>query len=491
LTVPLRVLDEEAEFSLGKVDDSLDYAEVSEIDEQEDWEDMCGTSMEQPEKFSSCGPECACDPITAEEEFVTPPRSTPWKAVSKHTPLADLFGSPTVEVQIAKKLQNAVPIRSQGYYGKCNWDVIDMSGSEAESEEECVEIITTEGSVVGSALHTDETAKARSKTHEAKWQALSSKPISAWPRRRAREPRCRVQIEEESDDGPEVIEITEEEAPMVIGNVAKLIEVYEKGVQTDVIQTDLIALAKSVSHLCLAKAEASPASVSVSHLCPARAEASLASEDDEVISCTMSDVDESDVVDERDIELTDGERAARLKQKAIPDEDGFFDCNPEDVELSPVEEKERRFRLMRGITADSGAGDPVMPRRMVNPALIEPSSGSKRGLHYVSATDHRIPNVGQVMMNFKTLHEGHEGNIMFQVADVNKALMSLSERVDNRCRIVFDQDDETGEDLTHIFDKKTRRKMKLTRIGKVWILDCSVPLEFISKSKSSFRRQGP
>ena len=190
------------------------------------------------------------------------------------------------------------------------------------------------------------------------------------------------------------------------------------------------------------------------------------------------DMDESDDEDDQNVMLTPGERAARIKQKAIMDQEGYFECNPNDVELSPVEVRERRYRLKRGLTADSGAGDPVIPRRMVNAKKIRPSAGSRRGLHYVSATDHRIPNVGEIKLDFKT-DEGIDDSIVFQVADVNKPLMSISERVDHRCRVVFDQDDDTGEDLSHIFNKKLKKKMKLKRVGKVWVLDCTVTRQFV------------
>ena len=55
---------------------------------------------------------------------------------------------------------------------------------------------------------------------------------------------------------------------------------------------------------------------------------------------------------------------------------------------------------------------------------------------------------------------------------------------------MFDQDDVTGEDLTHLYDKKLKRKMKLKRVGKVWVLDCTVPANFLSKSSAVFRRPG-
>lgn len=167
-----------------------------------------------------------------------------------------------------------------------------------------------------------------------------------------------------------------------------------------------------------------------------------------MVSCAPSEeVIDFEPEEEIDISLTPGERKARVMQNLTPDEEGFCECNPEEVELCPVESRERRIRLRRGVAADSGAGDSVMPARMVNSSLIRPSAGSKSGLHYVSATDHRIPNIGEVDMNFMTVEEGIEGSIILQVADVNKPLMSLSDRVDNGCRLVFDHDDVTGGGL--------------------------------------------
>ena len=132
----------------------------------------------------------------------------------------------------------------------------------------------------------------------------------------------------------------------------------------------------------------------------------------------------------------------------------------------------------------------MIPKRMVNPKLIRPSAGSRRGLHYVSATNHRIPNQGEVKMHYRT-DEGHDDYIVMQVADVNKPLMSISDRVDSKCRVVFDQDDDTGEDLTHIYNKQTKKATSLKRIGKVWVLDCTVAADFLAKDSSVFSRPGP
>lgn len=155
--------------------------------------------------------------------------------------------------------------------------------------------------------------------------------------------------------------------------------------------------------------------------------------------------------------------------------------------MCPIEAKERRYKMRRGITADSGARDSAIPRRM---SKIKPSAGSRRSLHCVSATEHRIPNVGEISLDIETT-EGHQDSIMLQVADVNKPLMSISDRLDNRFLVTFDQDDVTGEDLTHMYNKKTKKITKLRRVGKVWVLDCTVGKEFLSEGTSVFSRRGP
>ena len=212
-------------------------------------------------------------------------------------------------------------------------------------------------------------------------------------------------------------------------------------------------------------------------------------EDTNDVTFELIDSDTDLDIENEEVKLTEGEVRMRKIQKSLPDSDGFYECNPDEIEISPAEIKERRYRLKRGITADSGAGDPVIPRRMVNIDKIVPSAGSRRGLHYVSATDHRIPNVGEVDLEFET-REGFSEKITFQVADVNKALMSISDRVDHRCRVVFDVDDETGEDISHIFDKSSRRKLKLTRVGKVWVLDCSITEDFLPANLVPKNNQG-
>ena len=50
--------------------------------------------------------------------------------------------------------------------------------------------------------------------------------------------------------------------------------------------------------------------------------------------------------------------------------------------------KQTKLRLKRGITMDSGAGNNVMPRRMVmRKSDIRESEGSRNGVHYVAANN--------------------------------------------------------------------------------------------------------
>ena len=91
----------------------------------------------------------------------------------------------------------------------------------------------------------------------------------------------------------------------------------------------------------------------------------------------------------------------------------------------------KMIKLKRGITIDSGAANNVMPRRMVrNKKMIRASPSSKRGVHYVAANGGRIPNEGEFDFEFST-QEGHEESMIFQIAEVNKALGAVSYLVGN------------------------------------------------------------
>ena len=124
----------------------------------------------------------------------------------------------------------------------------------------------------------------------------------------------------------------------------------------------------------------------------------------------------------------------------------------------------RRLKMTRGITVDSGAADPVMPRRMVRGRgnKIRPSAASKAGVHYVSASATRIKNEGETDLHFDT-EEGHSLNWTFQIAEVNKVLASVSYLVDHNHRVIFDKDMDSGKDISFIVNKKSGDSIKMRR----------------------------
>ena len=131
--------------------------------------------------------------------------------------------------------------------------------------------------------------------------------------------------------------------------------------------------------------------------------------------------------------------------------------------------------MVRGITVDTGAADNVMARKMVRGRgnKIRPSEASRRGVHYVSACATRIPNEGEADVTFQT-EEEQDLCWTFQIAEVNKVLASVSYLVDRRHRVTFDQDDETGEDISTIVNKKTGDVIKMRRTNNVWVIDAFV-----------------
>ena len=151
-------------------------------------------------------------------------------------------------------------------------------------------------------------------------------------------------------------------------------------------------------------------------------------------------------------------------------------------------QKQTKLKLKKGITMDSGAGNNVMPRRMViKKSEIRESEGSRRGVHYVAANDGRIPNEGEYDLNFSTV-EGQEQCLTFQIAEVNKALCAVSNLVDNGFRVVFDKNMKTNQDTSHMLHKETGVATRYRRSRNVWVLDAFVDGENNNKDLSFHRR---
>ena len=104
-------------------------------------------------------------------------------------------------------------------------------------------------------------------------------------------------------------------------------------------------------------------------------------------------------------------------------------------------------------------------------------------MHYVAANNGKIPDEGEYDFHLET-SEGHDEMLTFQIAEVNKALGSVSYMVDRRYRLIFDQDDD-GRDISVMIYKPENRITRLRRERNVWILDAAVEVD-----DGRFRRQG-
>ena len=134
----------------------------------------------------------------------------------------------------------------------------------------------------------------------------------------------------------------------------------------------------------------------------------------------------------------------------------------------------RRLRLARGITVDSGAADPVMPRRLLRGrSKVRPSQASRLGVCYVAADDGRIPNEGEADFKFQT-KDGQSISWVFQIAEVNKILAAVSALVDSGHRVVFDRDEKTKLDASFIIHKETGKSIRMRRDRNVWVIDAYV-----------------
>ena len=75
-----------------------------------------------------------------------------------------------------------------------------------------------------------------------------------------------------------------------------------------------------------------------------------------------------------------------------------------------------------------------------------------------------------------------------QIAEVNKALAAIADRVDHNFKVVFDKNLATGLDASYMLNKTTGRVIKTTRVGNVWIIEAIINAE--DAGDESFVRRG-
>jgi len=119
-------------------------------------------------------------------------------------------------------------------------------------------------------------------------------------------------------------------------------------------------------------------------------------------------------------------------------------CAEEELDTPVMELDDEEFEeLILTITADSGAGNHITSREDIGTyaKLIQPSPGSLAGKGFIAADNKKIMNEGQVGLRLQGEKEGDQlVNSLFQVADVNRPLMSIGKICDSGHRVIFESD---------------------------------------------------
>ena len=115
---------------------------------------------------------------------------------------------------------------------------------------------------------------------------------------------------------------------------------------------------------------------------------------------------------------------------------------------------------------DSGAEDSVAPPGLF-PGDVLPSPMSREGRRYRAANGSPIPNLGQTLAHFWDAN-GAVCGIPFQVAQVERPLISVSRMAAAGCRVSFEGD--TGE-ILHV---ASGRRLPLVRRNGVYVLELRV-----------------
>ena len=123
---------------------------------------------------------------------------------------------------------------------------------------------------------------------------------------------------------------------------------------------------------------------------------------------------------------------------------------------------------------DSGASAPVCPPSMAPNAPIRPSAGSRRGQQYTSASRHKIPNLGEQLLQAAT-EAGEETQVLFQVAEVSRPLVSVSAICEQGNRVTFGRGGGVVTNIASGHETPFYRKNGIYVLN-MWIHDADTPV---------------
>ena len=118
------------------------------------------------------------------------------------------------------------------------------------------------------------------------------------------------------------------------------------------------------------------------------------------------------------------------------------------------------------LCADTGACDTVIPRKMCQGIAITPSLQSMQCMEYEVADGNTIPNLGERRCVMWTDGATDPRHINLQVADVHKALLSMSRCADMGFESRF------GRVAGALIDEESGEVIPLQRKGNLYVLKC-------------------
>jgi hypothetical protein len=123
--------------------------------------------------------------------------------------------------------------------------------------------------------------------------------------------------------------------------------------------------------------------------------------------------------------------------------------------------------LPHPLVIDSGAAETVIPKKWCENHQMKASWGSQNGVFYTAANGETIDNEGEKTLTMAT-KDWQTRQMTFQVADVSKALGSVSKICSNGNRCVFD------DEGSYIQNKLSGEKLWMRQQDRVYVLDVDI-----------------
>jgi hypothetical protein len=169
--------------------------------------------------------------------------------------------------------------------------------------------------------------------------------------------------------------------------------------------------------------------------------------------------------------LFDKTTAQRIRERQIIDEAGNEDTGRSELGILEPDEDDNILTVDNWeditveVVLDSGACRHVMARENAPGYQVQDSAASRRGLGFIVGNGERIPNEGQFVLNLDA--DDDQGSVTrlaatFQVADLTRPLMSVSQLCEQGFRVEFKD--------THalVIDSTGRTACKFQRSGQLY-----------------------